>query len=442
MHRATRRREQGAVIVTVALLLLFLLGFIGFALDFGKLFVVKSELQTAMDSCALAAAQELDLQPGVGGGPSAIDRARSAGLTAGNLNRVNFQSPSWSGKGQLTAAEITFRDTAYAPTVDPTVAQYVECRHTQPSVQLWLLKAMGAFTGNTTDFPNTHDVAARAVATRAHGQTTCPIPVALKPKTGGTPPNHGFVPGEWVTVLTSQGATPGGYIGWANLDGSNNASETVAEMNGKCGTRVNDTVGTPGTQTVIAEPWNYRFGIYKKLPDFSTDPSYMRPDLSGYAYTASNWPADPARDAIACPGASGPCNAWSGAKPAGAHASAENFVAKRSAFGACSPAGTVANCETIIARSLNSFKNLAASGSGPNSHGAWGTNRRIVTVVVTNTSNKVIDFVCMFMLQPLSIPMTDVQMEFIGNAGDPSSPCSFSGMPGGVAGPLVPALVR
>src|SRR4051794_25902157 len=99
MLRAKRRNQHGAVIVTVALLMLFLLGFIGIALDFGKLFVVKSELQTAMDSCALAAAQELDLQPSIGGGPSALDRARSAGRTAGNLNAVNFQSTSWSGKG-------------------------------------------------------------------------------------------------------------------------------------------------------------------------------------------------------------------------------------------------------------------------------------------------------------------------------------------------------
>lgn len=442
MRRATHRREQGAVIVTFALLLLFLLGFIGFALDFGKLFVVKSELQTAMDGCALAAAQELDLQPGVGGGPSAIDRAKSAGLTAGNLNRVNFQSPGWSGKGQLTAAEISFRDAAYVPTADPTAARYVECRHTQPAVQLWLLQAMGAFTGNTTDFPNTHDVAASAVATRTHGQSTCPIPVALKPKAGGTAPDYGFVRGEWVTVLTKQGVTPSGHIGWANLDGSTSANETEKEMNGKCGSRISDIVGTPGTQAAIADSWNYRFGIYKKLPDFSKDPSHMRPDLSGYAYTAKNWPADPARDATACPGATGPCNAWSGATPAGAHASAQNFAAKRSAFGACSPTDSLANCETITGLSLNSFKSLAASGSGPNSHGAWGASRRVVTVAVTDSSNKIIDFACMFMLQPLSSPMIDVQLEYLGNASNPSSPCSFSGVPGGVAGPLVPALVR
>jgi Flp pilus assembly protein TadG len=430
MRRATRRSQQGAVIVTVCLLLLFLLGFIGFALDFGKLFVVKSELQTAMDSCALAAAQELDLQPSIGGGPSAIGRAKSAGLSAGNMNAVNFQSASWSGKGQLVTAEITFKDPAYVTTTDPTVAQYAQCQHVQPAVQLWLLQALGAFSGNTTDFTNTHNVMASAVATRAHGQSTCPIPVNAKPKAGGVAPNYGFTPGEWVTVLTSQSAIPGGYIGWGNLDGSNSASETRAEMDGKCGTRVNDTIGTPGVQTTIAQDWNYRFGIYKKVPDFSTDPSYMRPDFTGYSYTATDWPSQR--------------NAYDGSDP-GAAPTAQNFVTKRANFGACAPSGRVRganSCESISNISLNSFTNLAASGTGPGSHGAWGTNRRIVTVPVTDNSNKVIDFVCMLMLQPLSIPMTDVQLEFIGNAGTVTSPCSFSGMPGGAAGPLVPALVR
>ena len=437
MRRAARRSQQGAVIVTVCLLLLFLLGFIGFALDFGKLFVVKSELQTAMDSCALAAAQELDLQPSIGGSPSAIDRAKSAGLTAGNLNAVNFQSATWSGKGQLVTAEITFKDPAYVATTDPAVAQYAQCQHVQPAVQLWLLQALGAFSGNTTDYANTHNVMASAVATRAHGQTTCPIPVTLKPQVppncagaNCSAPNYGYVPGQWITVLTSQSSIPGGYIGWANLDGSNSASETRAEMNGKCGTRVNDILGTPGTQTTIAEPWNYRFGIYKKLPDFSTDPSYMRPDFTGYSYTGTDWPSK--------------FNAYNGTDPL-ADPTAQNFVTKRANFGACAPSGRVSganSCESINGISLNSFKNLAASGNGPASHGAWGSNRRIVTVPVTDATNRVIDFVCMLMLQPLSIPMTNVQLEFIGNAGTLTSPCSFSGMPGGAAGPLVPALVR
>jgi hypothetical protein len=232
-----------------------------------------------------------------------------------------------------------------------------------------------------------------------------------------------------VTVLTSQSTIPGGYIGWANLDGSNSASETRAEMNGKCGTRVGDVLGTPGTQTTIAEDWNYRFGIYKKLPDFSTDPSYMRPDYSGYGYTDQNWPPNPANPTIR--------NAWDGTPYSG---TTPNFVTQRAANAACG--GSVANCASTMNISLNSFKDVAASGTGASSHGLWGSNRRVVTVAVTDSSNKVLDFICMFMLQPLSVPMTDVQLEFIGNASRPDSPCSFSGMPGGAAGPLVPALVR
>jgi hypothetical protein len=429
MRSTTRHRQRGAVIITVALLLLFLLGFIGFALDFGRLFIVKGELQTAMDSCALAAAQELDLQV------DAIDRARSAGRTAGNLNRVNFQSADWRGQGKLVDAEITFRNSSYVATSDPTIATYAECRHTQPAVQMWLSQAMGAFSGDTANFPNTRNVLASAVASRTHGQTTCALPVTLKPKPGGTAPHYGFVPGEWITVLTTQSSIPGGYIGWANLDGSNNAAETKAEMNGKCGARVDDVLGTPGTQTTIAENWNWRFGIYKQLPDFSTDPpspSYMRPDLSGYSYTDTNWPPNPANPNVR--------NAWDGTPYANPTGTAQNFKTKRANNAACGT--SVSNCESLYGLTLNSFQNVAASGSGPQSHGLWGTNRRITTVPVTDASNKIVDFACMLMLQPMSIPMADVRLEFIGNASEPNSPCTFNGIPGTAAGPFVPVLVR
>jgi Flp pilus assembly protein TadG len=77
------RRQRGAVIVTVCLALLFLLGFIGIAVDLGRLFIVRSELQTAMDSCALAAAQELDgVGAAIDGVTDSISRARSAWTAA------------------------------------------------------------------------------------------------------------------------------------------------------------------------------------------------------------------------------------------------------------------------------------------------------------------------------------------------------------------------
>ncbi len=425
-HAAFRRRrsQRGAVIVTVCLLMLFLLGFMGFALDFGRLFVVKSELQTAMDSCALAAAQELDSLP------DAITRATSAGMTAGNLNRVNFQSPTWSGQGRIVAADIEFMASqagGFALTTSAAAARYARCRHTQPNVQMFLMHALGAFSGNTTEFPGTRPVQAEAVATRASAQSTCPLPLALKPKTN-TPPNYGFAPGEWVTLLMTPGAGTGGQIGWANLDGSNSAAETEREMNGYCGVTVGATLGTPGVQSSIADAWNERFGIYRN----TGNPANDHPDFTGYVYTGTNWPTQ--------------FNAWNGAPPFGAHFTAANFVTKRAAYASCADTGTNMNgpngCKAITGLALNGGFNTLATPGATGQHHQHGANRRIALVPVVNGAMGVMDYACMLMLQPMSIPPADVQLEFIGNAGSPGSPCTTSGLPGGSAGPLVPVLVR
>ncbi|WP_269759603.1 pilus assembly protein TadG-related protein [Variovorax sp. E3] len=403
-------RQRGAMIVTAALVLLFLMGFMGIALDFGHLFVVKTELQTAVDSCALSAARELD------GQSTALIRATSAGQAAGNANRVNMQSSTWSGEGQIIAADITFRDAAYAVTSTPAVARYAQCAHTQPNINIWLMKAMGAFSGDTAGNPATRSVTASAVATRASAQTTCPVPVAMKPKPGGTAPNYGFAVGEWATLIQAQNASAGGQIGWANLDGSNSASETESELNNHCGTKVGDTLGTPGVQTSVADVWNQRFGIYKN----SGDPSVGRPDYTGYAYTALNWPAQ--------------FNAYDGTPGAGAPASAQNFVTKRAAFASCADTGTKVkganSCESITGLSLNSFQKLANPGNVTGGHMQYGFDRRIVTVPVIDGGSHVIDYACMLMLQPLSIPMTDTQLEFRGNAGAPAAPAPAAGWPG------------
>ncbi|PIF73611.1 putative Flp pilus-assembly TadE/G-like protein [Variovorax sp. 54] len=420
--RRSPRRQRGAMIITAALLLLFLLGFMGIALDFGHLFIVRTELQTAVDSCALAAARELDKSS------SAITRGMSAGQTAGNANRVNMQSATWGGQGQIVATEITFRDASYAPTSVPTAAVYAQCVHSQPNIRMWLMQAIGAFSGDTAGNPATRSVAASAVATRASAQTACPIPVAAKPKPGNTAPNYGFVVGEWVTLIMAQNAATGGQIGWANLDGSNSASETEAELNGRCGAKVGDTIGTPGVQTSVADTWNYRFGIYKN----SGDPSVDRPDYTGYAYTALNWPAK--------------FNAYAGTPGAGADPTAQNFVTKRAAFASCADTGTKVkganSCESITGLSLNSFQKLANPGNVAGGHMQYGLDRRFVTVPVIDGGNRVIDYLCMLMLQPLSIPMTDTQLEFLSNAGATGSPCTTGGLAGGSAGPLVPVLVR
>jgi len=161
MHTLSNpHHQQGAVIVTVALVMLFVLGIMGIALDFGRLFIVKTELQTAMDSCALAAAKELD------GQSTALTRAASAGQTEGN-----------------TSAEITFKDASYMATTVPANAKYAQCQHTQSGIIMWLQHSMEAFSGDTVNYSNSQNIIALAVAARIDVQTTCPAPVALKPCT-------------------------------------------------------------------------------------------------------------------------------------------------------------------------------------------------------------------------------------------------------------------
>lgn len=407
MHQRLAQRhrgQRGAFIITTALLLLFLLGFMGIALDFGRMFVVRGELQTALDACALSAAAELD------GSSTAITRAISSGKAAGNANAVNLQSADWSGQGQIVDGDISFRDATYAASIDPALARYAQCAHTHANIGLWLLRALNAFSGSAL-VPATGTVATSAVATRAPAQTSCPVPLAFKPDAGATAPHYGLTVGQWVRLIND--SPTNGHVGWANLDGSSSASETVDELNGHCGTEMGDTLGTPGVQSAVTDVWNERFGIYKN----SGDPAVQRPDYAGYAYTVKNWP--------------GQANAFS------------DFKAKRATFASCGNTSTdIEDCEDITGLTLNSFKKLAPPGNTTGGHMQYGYDRRIVLVPVINTGNQVIDFACMLMLQPLEQPMGDANLEYLGNASGLASPCTTSGMVGGTVGPLVPVLVR
>ena len=54
-HLPSRRDQRGAVAIIVGLTIAVLVGFAGLALDGGRLYVNKTELQNAADACALAA---------------------------------------------------------------------------------------------------------------------------------------------------------------------------------------------------------------------------------------------------------------------------------------------------------------------------------------------------------------------------------------------------
>ena len=95
-HRSRGRREQrGTVAIIVALSALVLFGFAGIAIDVGRLYVNKTELQTAADACALAASAELTCDPGAGVCPvSFLLNAQAAGIFAAGRNVRDARQPS------------------------------------------------------------------------------------------------------------------------------------------------------------------------------------------------------------------------------------------------------------------------------------------------------------------------------------------------------------
>lgn len=177
MHHLFHHHQQGTVIVTVTLVMLVLFWFIGISLDFGHLFTDRTELQTTMDNCALAAAQELD------GKNTALMRAISAGQAAVNSNNVHLQSNTWNGKKQISNTKINFKDASYVATTVAANAKYAQCQYTQSGIGMWLLQFMRNFSENTADYPSSQNIMALAVATHINTQTSCSTPVAIKPKT-------------------------------------------------------------------------------------------------------------------------------------------------------------------------------------------------------------------------------------------------------------------
>jgi uncharacterized membrane protein len=151
--------QHGADFATVPLVMLFLSGLMGIGLNFDRFFIIKTELQTAMNSCALAAAKELD------GQDTALVRAASAGQLAGNPNNTSAQPNTWSNKEKRIIAEITFKDSSYVATVIPANARYAQCQYTKSGIGIWLLQFIENFPDNSENYPHDKNITALAVAT-------------------------------------------------------------------------------------------------------------------------------------------------------------------------------------------------------------------------------------------------------------------------------------
>src|SRR5258708_15828022 len=82
--RHMRTRQRGYVLLTMGASAVVLFGVLGMAVDIGRMFIGKSEVQAFSDSAALAAALDLD------GTTTGITAAKAA--VAANANQWNFDT--------------------------------------------------------------------------------------------------------------------------------------------------------------------------------------------------------------------------------------------------------------------------------------------------------------------------------------------------------------
>ncbi len=423
----TTRQQTGNVLIITALSMAVLIGFLGLVVDLGRLFVTKTEMQTAMDACALAASAELrpNLSPP---DTAAVTRAVSAGLTAGNRNKIGFQA---SGAG-LTSEDVYFSDrlsnnsTSFpfgyvsSAGANPATAKYVMCAKNQTGIVTWVMHVLDSALGNPV---STNAVFAWGTATTAPAQTNCAIPLGVCKL--GPAPSYGFVKGQWVSGRFDAGGGSTGSFNWIDYTPpSGGASEVSGQLasTGQCNLKTGDLVGNPGIISSADKAWNSRFGLYQGgggNPNLTSAP----PDYTGYGYTDTNWPAQ--------------ANAFA------------DFQAKRKVFASYGDSTDTVNAgNTITSLNVSNAYNVATHGSS-GQLATNGADRRVVTAPIidcaawaTSQTVPILDWACVLMLHPIAKPQDIVRMEYLGKASDPGTPCASYGLGGGTVGPMVPVLVH
>ena len=419
-----QHRQRGAVAVVVALSALVLLGFAGMAIDVGRLYINRTELQSAADACALAAAGELTCDPGAGTCPgSFLLNAQAAGIYAAGRNKRDFQVNPVA----IAAADVTF-STAFAPNANylsiaagaSPNSRYAMCTARVTDVAPWFMSVFGI---------GAQTVTSAGVATRAPSQSFCnAAPLGLCSKPGG------YAVGEWITGnFTSNGNgnnaadDVAGSFRWIDFTpsagGNSEIRDQLVGASNVCGIQVGSNVSQPGTQQGAKTAYNSRFGIYPNGANAYTATT-APPDRTGYGYP----------------------NKSPGSPVIGIGTSAYADYRRRQGL----------NTTTDTPFNSNQY---APSGAAGNIAGnpdtnlsdyiALGSDRRLVAVPIINCAAgntvPIISMGCVLLLNPMSNGATGtIYLEYRGDASTVGSPCRVGGFSGGPAstGPQVPTLVQ
>lgn len=422
------QRQRGAVAITFGLTLVVLIGFVGLAIDLGRFFVIKAELQNAMDACALSAASQLNPGPH---DTNALTRATAYGkvffktdINEAVKNKVNFQSMT----PNPDVLEITFASSNAGPfnVNDSSAAKYVKCQYPLTDLPIYFMQVLNPLL-------TTQTVSAMAVAKRELPVASC-IPVAVCSAGGGNASNNfGHAVGEWIKAFdgTSYGT---GNFGWIDFSPpAGGASEIKAILAGgkQCDiSQIGDQVGQTGVQDTLQEAWNTRFGWYRHGGGYS--PLDAPPDKTGFAYSnlnedgtdgGGNWPSG--------------ANAFSGTSSVPNQPNFDDAQDIFKPYQETIPVGIKTNQygQPLQAAQLDLLgrKNRRVVAAPVVDCGVWNTPPGSQTPPI-------LGWACVLMLNPIGIgsaASNSANVEYLGLASDVGSPCS-----GGEENAIAPVLTQ
>ncbi len=262
------RSDGGAVAPIVGLTLFSLIAAGGIAFDYARMASLDSELQNAADQAALAAATQLDQQPG------AIQRATASAqfLLTNNTLFANDTISSSAVTIPITVFYTT-REDAEADTNGFTdVDEYASARFVRVAVtarraNFALTPIVGAFTSG--------DIGAEAVATL--GTAICKTPPVMICNPSETGTNLDFdadaLVGAGLRLVSVGGGTGGwapGNFGYLDSSGGSNGAPGLREAlgwntpPGNC--IAQSGVDTkPGATVTVTDALNTRFDIYDNV---------------------------------------------------------------------------------------------------------------------------------------------------------------------------------
>jgi len=391
------------VAVSFVILSIVLLGFIGLAVDAGRLYVSKTELQNAADACALAAAAAL-----TGANADQLTAAENFGIATGTRNLVGMQDvPVTITPDQ----DVTFSQTldgayvtASAATGNELNMHYARCTLTESNIPTVLIQVVNLLPGQNI---GAGTVRATAVASLEPSISNCALPLAIcKDDVEGQPA------GTWIKGVLQPGDDIQGAFKWIEFPGYERNKDLAGLLAGagQCDLNSSSTISShPGYIDSMLTAWNTRLGVYRPGGPAAAD---APPDLTGWVYDPTTFPAQ----ANAMP----------------------DFLAKRAQ-------------DTPKHQATADYKLPSPNNWATDAQFQAGQDRRLVVgpivdcpALASNGTTNIRGWACYLMLNPVFNPGDTMYLEYRGLAENPSSGCVTSGAPGGptAGGPKVPTLVQ